>query len=180
MSVMLAIGIVVIGVLVGAVSGVVGIGGGIIVIPVLMMAFGFSQAKANGTSLAMLLPPIGIFAVLSYWRAGNVDLRFAMWLAAGFAVGAYVGGQLVNTGKIHPTGLRIAFAALLLFVASRLLFRSGGRAWVALQTVSLMTIYLGSYAALRLLGRNWSRQNPDWGALYRGRLREAVEYDYEI
>ena len=62
---------------IGTISGMVGIGGGVLVIPVLMFGFGFSQAKANGTSMAMLLPPIGVFAVLSYWRAGNIDFRFA-------------------------------------------------------------------------------------------------------
>jgi uncharacterized membrane protein YfcA len=155
---------------------VVGIGGGIVVIPVLMMGFGFSQAKANGTSLAMLLPPIGIFAVMSYWQAGNMDLRFAMLPA----IGAYFGGQLVNTGRINATGLRIVFAAFLLFVAARLLFRSSGRERAAFQTFCLMAIYLGSYAGLWLLGRKWSRPRRDLGALYRGKVREVVEYDCEI
>src|SRR5580765_8167162 len=80
-----------VGLLIGVLSGLVGIGGGILVIPVLMIGFAFSQAEANGTSLAMLLPPIGIFAVLTYSRAGYVNWRFALVLAAGFAPGAYLG-----------------------------------------------------------------------------------------
>src|SRR5437868_5790088 len=89
-----------IGLAIGIVSGMVGIGGGVLVIPVLMFGFGFSQARANGTSLAMLLPPIGIFAVLSYWRAGNIDWPFAAALAIGFAGGAFIGAKLVNNGQI--------------------------------------------------------------------------------
>ena len=80
--------ILLIGLLIGVVSGMVGIGGGVLVIPALMFGFGFSQARANGTSLAMLLPPIGAFAVMSYWRAGNVDWRFAGLLAVGLTAGA--------------------------------------------------------------------------------------------
>ena len=90
-----ALTLIFVGFAIGTFSGMVGIGGGILVIPVLMFYFGFSQARANGTSLAMLLPPIGIFAVLAYWRAGNIDWATAGLLAVGFACGAYVGARLV-------------------------------------------------------------------------------------
>ena len=168
------------GLAIGAVGGMVGIGGGVLVIPLLMAGFGFTQAKANGTSLAMLLPPIGVFAVVSYWRAGNVDLRYAGLLAVGFAAGAYVGARAVNGGWVNPTALRVAFAALLLFIAGRVLFRAGGQARSALETAGLMAAFLGAYAACRLLGRRWSRPTPDWGGVYRARVREPGEYDYEI
>ena len=62
------VALVLIGLCIGTISGMVGIGGGILVIPALMFFFGFSQAKANGTSMTMLLPPIGVFAVLVYHR----------------------------------------------------------------------------------------------------------------
>ena len=169
-----------VGAVIGVIGGALGIGGGVLVIPVLMTAFGFTQARANGTSVAMLLPPIGIFAVMAYWRAGNVDFRFALLLSAGFAVGAYGGARLVNSGAISPTALRVAFAVLLLYIASRLLFRGGGRARAALETTLLMGGYLASYASLRLLGRRWSRQRPDPAGLYTARVREAVDHDYEI
>ena len=70
MSVSTVMLVLLVGLLIGTVSGMVGIGGGVLVIPVLMFGFGFSHTKANGTSMAMLLPPIGVFAVLAYWRAG--------------------------------------------------------------------------------------------------------------
>ena len=158
----------------------VGIGGGVLVIPVLMLGFGFSQAKANGTSMAMLLPPIGLFAVLSYWRAGNIDFRFAAVLAVGFAAGAYAGATLVNTGRVSPIALRVLFAVLLLYVAGRMLFRSGGRAHAALETAALVIGFTATYAAMRLLGRHWSRSTPDWSAVYRQWRKEPLEHDYEI
>src|SRR5688500_13528976 len=172
--------LVLIGLAIGVVSGMIGIGGGVLVIPVLMLAFHFSQAKANGTSLAMLLPPIGVFAVIAYHRAGNVDWRYAAVLAAGFAVGAYLGAKLVNDGRINPTVLRVGFALLLVYSAGRLLFRPGGRAGAALATSLLVVAFGATYAVMRLLGRRWKRTAPDWAAVYRDKQREPFEYDYEI
>lgn len=168
-----------VGVLVGTISGMVGIGGGILVIPILMIAFGFSQAKANGTSLAMLLPPIGIFAVLAYGRADNIDWGYALLLAVGFAAGAYLGARLVNSRWINPVGLRILFSVLLLYVAGRMLFRTGGRARAALETTFLMGAFLVSYVVMRLLGQKLKRM-PNWPETYRKRQNEPFDYDYEI
>src|SRR4051794_28517023 len=139
----------------------VGIGGGVLVIPALMFLFAFSQAKANGTSLAMLLPPIGIFAVLTYSRAGNIDWPVAMLLAAGFACGAYFGAKLVNSGQIPESTIRILFSVLLLYVAARVLFRADGRALAALKTSVLMLSFLVTYTVMRLLGRKWAKA-PYW------------------
>jgi uncharacterized protein len=171
--------LVAIGFAIGVFSGMVGIGGGILVIPVLMFFFGFPQARANGTSLAMLLPPIGILAVLAYWRSGNVDWAYAGLLALGFALGAYVGARLVNGGWINPVALRITFAMLLLYCAGRILFRPGGRARAALETSLLVAAFAATYLVMRLLGRRW-RRVPEWGAIYREKQREPVVYDYEI
>src|SRR5882672_10514419 len=82
---------VLIGVVVGAISGVVGIGGGILFIPALIWFFHMNQVKAQGTSLGALLAPVGIFAFYEYYRKGNADLRIALLLAAGFVVGGYFG-----------------------------------------------------------------------------------------
>jgi uncharacterized membrane protein YfcA len=173
--------LVLVGLAIGTLSGMVGIGGGVLVIPVLMFFFGFPQARANGTSLAMLLPPIGIFAVLAYWRAGNIDWAYAALLAAGFAAGAHVGARLVNSGAINPVALRVTFALLLLYCAGRVLFRPGGRARAALETSLLVAGFAGTYVVMRLLGRRWS-EAPQWGAIYRQkqRLPTPLEYDYEI
>ena len=179
MTPLVIVSLVVIGVTVGIVSGMLGIGGAVIIIPILIYVFGFTQARANGTSLAMLLPPIGIFAVLVYHRAGNIDWHVAMLLAAGFAVGAYVGGVLVNSGKVPEVALRVGFAIMLLYVASRMLFRSDGRAMAALKTSALIASFVVTYVIMRLLGRRWKKA-PYWPAIYQDRVRLPTQHDYEI
>ncbi len=169
-----------IGFLIGAVSGMVGLGGGILVIPVLMFGFGFSQAKANGTSLAMLLPPIGILGVISYWRAGNVDLRFAGLMAAGFVAGVYFGARLVNGGWISPAAVRMLFAFLLIYVTSRLLFYPGGRARAAIETVLLFAVFAVPYALTEALGRHWDRMLHHAPAPYGEKRNHHAESDYQI
>src|SRR5262245_23144003 len=87
-------------VLLGAVAGVacglVGIGGGIVMVPVLVFFFGSSQHTAQGTTLAMMLPPIGLGAVMVYYRAGFVDLKTAGFLCVGFVLGGVLGARLAT------------------------------------------------------------------------------------
>jgi uncharacterized membrane protein YfcA len=173
------IALLLVGLAVGMISGMIGIGGGVVIIPILMLFFHFSQPKATGTSLAMLLPPIGIFAVLTYAQEGNIHWRFAGLLALGFMVGGYLGAWIVNRGWINPTAMRITFALFLIYVAGNLLFRPGGRARVAVETTLLVIGFAATYAAARLLGRKYLRM-PAWGEVYRGRLRHHVPYDFEI
>jgi uncharacterized membrane protein YfcA len=173
------VGLLFLGIGIGMISGMIGIGGGIMVIPALMLLFGFSQQKANGTSLAMILPPIGIFAVMSYHRAGNIDWSVAMLLAAGFAIGAYVGGELVRTGKVPDETLRILFALLLIYVTGRLLFRADRQAHAAIQTVAIAVAFGVTYLVLRLLGRKWSKA-PYYPSIYQDRLHRPLDQDYEI
>lgn len=88
-----------IGVLAGVAAGLFGLGGGIVLVPALIYLAGFSQHLATGTSLAVLLPPIGLAATLEYYRHGNVDVRAAIILAAGLFTGAWVGAFLANQMK---------------------------------------------------------------------------------
>jgi uncharacterized membrane protein YfcA len=165
---------------IGTFSGMLGIGGGIIAIPAMMMLLGFSQVKANGTTLAMMLPPIGLFAALAYSRAGNVDWKVAMLMSVGFAVGAYVGALFIEKGWIHPTALRILFAMLLLYVAARLLFRPGGRSMAALETSLLMFGFGGTSLVMRVFSHWLARSPGRWGDHYRRRHRPTPVDDYEI
>ena len=87
------IGLLLLGVAAGIAGGLVGIGGGIIVIPALVYLFQFSQHRAQGTTLAMLVPPIGILAAWAYYRNGLVDIRAALLLCSGFLVGGFVGAR---------------------------------------------------------------------------------------
>src|SRR5512147_1469402 len=90
---------VVIGVLGGVASGLFGVGGGIVIVPALIYWAGFSQHRATGTSLAVLLLPIGLAATIEYYRNGNVDLRAAVILAATMFIGAWGGAFLANQMK---------------------------------------------------------------------------------
>ena len=83
------VGFLLVGAFAGAVSGMFGIGGGVFVIPAMVYLFGFSQKTATGTSLGMLLPPIGILAFLQFYKAGHVSVPAAVLLIAGFLAGSY-------------------------------------------------------------------------------------------
>ena len=84
------LGFLLVGAFTGAVSGMFGIGGGVFVIPAMVYLFGFSQKTATGTSLAMLLPPIGILAFLQFYKAGHVSVPAAVLLIAGFLAGSWL------------------------------------------------------------------------------------------
>jgi uncharacterized membrane protein YfcA len=109
-----------VGLLVGVFSGVVGIGGGILFVPALVWLAGMSQHKAQGTSLGALLAPVGIFAFLEYYRKGNADLKVALLLAVGFLIGGYFGAA--GAQHIPDLWLRRIFAVTMIAVGGKLLF----------------------------------------------------------
>ncbi|CAG1003329.1 hypothetical protein GPROT1_04107 [Gammaproteobacteria bacterium] len=109
-----------VGLAAGVLSGLVGIGGGIIVVPALVYLFGFSQHQAQGTTLAMMVPPIGILAVWAYWSQGQVDIKAAALLCAGFIVGGYLGGKAAVS--LSTPALTKAFGLVLLAVSLKMLF----------------------------------------------------------
>jgi uncharacterized protein len=111
------------GLLVGALSGIVGIGGGIMIIPALVYFFHMSQHKAQGTSLAALLAPIGALAFWEYYKAGNVDLKAGLLIALGFLVGGYFGG--VWAQHLPEVVLRRVFGTLLAIIGIQLLLSRG-------------------------------------------------------
>ena len=108
------------GVVVGVISGIVGIGGGIVIVPALVLITGMTQHRAQGTSLAVLLAPAGILAVYEYWKAGDVDIRIALLLAAGFVIGGYFGGRFAQ--YIPDLMLKRIFAVVLIVVGAKMLF----------------------------------------------------------
>jgi hypothetical protein len=111
---------VLVGVVVGVFSGVVGIGGGILFVPALVWLVGMDQHRAQGTSLGALLAPVGLFAFLEYYRSGNADIRVAALLAVGFLVGAYFGA--VWAQAIPEVLLRRIFAVMLVAVGAYMFF----------------------------------------------------------
>jgi uncharacterized protein len=108
-----------IGIVTGAMAGMLGIGGAIIMIPALVFFMGFSQQMAQGTSLAVMLPPIGIIAAYNYFKAGQVNIKYALILAACFLVGSYFGSKLAL--NLPQAALKKIFGVLLLLVAARML-----------------------------------------------------------
>lgn len=109
-----------VGLVVGMVSGVVGIGGGILFVPALIWLLGMSQHKAQGTSIGALLLPVGLFAFIEYYREGNADIRVAALLAAGFLAGAYFGA--VGAQHIPELWLRRVFAVTLVAIGAKMFF----------------------------------------------------------
>ncbi|HTY35768.1 MAG TPA: sulfite exporter TauE/SafE family protein [Bacteroidota bacterium] len=101
------------GLVAGALSGLIGIGGGIIIVPALVFLFGMTQHHAQGTTLALLIPPIGLLAALTYYKAGYVDVRVAVLIAIGFFAGSYLGAK-ISTGVTDAALGRIFGVALIL------------------------------------------------------------------
>lgn len=114
-----SITLIIVGVLAGMLGGLVGIGGGIIIVPALVYIFGLSQHKAQGTTLALLVPPIGILAAIEYYRRGDVDLRMALLLCVGFVVGSYLGARFAGT--LSNDALRRVFGVVMLVMSLKLI-----------------------------------------------------------
>jgi len=111
--------LIIIGIASGLLSGLFGIGGAIIVIPALIFIVGLSQHEAQGTSLAFMVPPVGILATWNYWKAGQVNWKMALVLSLTFVVGAYLGSQF--SLNIPDRTLRRLFAALMILMAIKLI-----------------------------------------------------------
>jgi uncharacterized membrane protein YfcA len=107
-----------IGLATGALSGLIGLGGGVFIVPALVYLFRMSQHQAQGTSLATLLLPIGLFGFVEYYRQGHVDLRIAALIAAGFVIGVYGGARWAQA--LPELTLRRVFATVLVAVAVRM------------------------------------------------------------
>lgn len=120
MSVSTVLIILVIGTITGVMAGMLGIGGGLVVIPALVMVMGMSQQAAQGTSLAMMLPPIGILAAYNYYKAGHVDIKIALFLAIAFIAGSYFGSKLAI--RLPQDLMKKIFGIFLLLVAIKMLF----------------------------------------------------------
>ena len=109
----------IIGLIAGIFSGSLGVGGAIIVIPALVFFLGLSQHQAQGTSLAFMIPPVTLLAVINYWKQGYVNWKFALILALMFFIGAYIGSTI--SVNIPEKLLKKLFGALLLFVAVKMM-----------------------------------------------------------
>jgi len=109
------------GVAAGVFSGLVGIGGGILIVPVLVFVFGLSQHQAQGTTLALLVPPIGLLGAWTYFKHGYVDVRMALFIAAGFFLGSLIGARF--SVSLPDGALARIFGGAVIVIGAKLLLQ---------------------------------------------------------
>ena len=117
------------GIFVGVFSGVMGLGGGAVMIPIMVLVLGLTQPQAHGMSLAVMIPPVTIPAVIKYYREGAItrpDLLMALMISAGFAAGSFFGAWIATS--LPKEGLKLVFGFLLVYVAGYTIFSYFGRA----------------------------------------------------
>ena len=111
--------LILVGLAAGALSGMIGIGGGIIIVPALVYVLGFSQLQAQGTSLGLLLLPVGILAVMNYYKEGYIDVKVVAIMCVAFIIGGWLGSKL--SLSIPQETVKKIFAVLLLLIAGKML-----------------------------------------------------------
>lgn len=109
-----------VGIAAGILGGMVGIGGGIIIVPALVYFLGFSQLNAQGTSLALIMFPVGILGVLQYYKQGHVDFNVVLIIAIGFVAGSFLGSRI--SLSLPQETVRRIFALLMIIIAIKMLF----------------------------------------------------------
>ena len=119
MTIQVVLLLLLIGLAAGILSGLVGVGGGIIVVPALVFALGFTQQQAQGTSLGLLLLPIGIFAVINYYKQGYIDIRVVVIMSIAFIIGAYLGSKFALT--LPEKTVKRIFAIVLFWAGIKML-----------------------------------------------------------
>ena len=120
MNVQVILWLMVIGLMAGILSGVIGIGGGIVMVPLLALLLGFTQHEAQGTSLAAMLPPVTLLAVLNYYKAGHVNWKYALIISATFIIGGYLGSRFAI--NVDQKMLKKIFGVIMLLVAFKMIF----------------------------------------------------------
>ncbi len=120
MTIQTIILLLIIGLVAGILSGLVGVGGGIVVVPALIYLLAFSQQQAQGTSLGLLLLPVGILAVINYYKQGDIDIKVVLIMAVTFTIGGWIGSKLALT--ISQTTVKKVFGIFLACVAIKMIF----------------------------------------------------------
>lgn len=120
MDIQMMLLIILVGVAAGILGGLVGVGGGIIIVPALVYLLGFSQKTAQGTSLGLIMLPVGILGVLQYYKQGHVDVKVVALLAIGFFIGSYFGSKVAL--RLPQDTVKKIFAILMIVIAIKMLF----------------------------------------------------------
>ncbi|MFZ2783083.1 MAG: sulfite exporter TauE/SafE family protein [Sediminibacterium sp.] len=112
--------LVVVGLVAGFLSGLIGIGGGVIIVPALVLFLGFTQKEAQGTSLGILLLPVGILAVIQYYKQGYMNVNYVLIVAAAFVFGGFLGSKLAL--GLSDAKMKKIFAIIMMLIAIKMLF----------------------------------------------------------
>lgn len=120
MSIAFIVGILVVGLLAGFMSSLIGIGGGIVIVPMLVLLFGLNQKEAQGTSLLMLSLPVALIGAYNYYKNGYANWKIALMLAATFVIGGYLGSKVVL--NMDMTVVKKVFAVFMIVIAIKYLF----------------------------------------------------------
>jgi len=145
--------LIVFGVIVGVFSGLMGLGGGAVMIPIMVLAIGLDQAKAHGMSLMVMIPPVALPAVLGYFQRGTLekgDIWMAMWIAIGLFCGSYFGSQIAVAIAKHKGMLATVFGLLLVYVA---MYTALGKGNIARSV--LLSLVVTLVAAGVVFGTKW-------------------------
>jgi uncharacterized membrane protein YfcA len=117
--------LVLVGLLAGALSGFVGVGGGIIIVPAMIYFMNMNQMQAQGVSLALLMLPVGVLGVMNYYKAGHIQFNYVLIMAIGFVLGNYFGSKYAMRVPEHK--IKFLFSLLMLYVAVQMLWKSGAK-----------------------------------------------------
>jgi uncharacterized protein len=112
--------LIIIGLVAGFLGGMLGLGGAIILIPAMVLFLAMDQRMAQGTTMAIMLPPIGLFAAYNYYKAGFVNIRYALVIAVVFMIGGYLGSKLAL--NLPVSVLKKIFAVMLTLIAAKMVF----------------------------------------------------------
>jgi uncharacterized membrane protein YfcA len=155
-----------IGLAVGMVSGMLGIGGGVLMLPALVWICGLKPSTAAGTTLAVLVVPVVLPAAYEYYMSGHLDLRAACWIAVAFSAGGYLGAVLRHQRVVPEEVLRVAFGLIMIYIAFSMILSSDPNAAKAAAGVGAAGIAWLTFLGLRMLGRR---------ALSRAKLQDQIQ-----
>jgi uncharacterized membrane protein YfcA len=160
------VGYLLIGLVVGVVSGAVGIGGGVLMLPALMWFCHMPPQRAAGTTLAVLVVPVVLPAAYHYWVEGHVDLKAAFWIALALAIGGFTGAALRNNQVLPENALRLGLGLLMMYIAMNLIVAADNEAVKAAAGITAVILAWFAYLGLRMLGKR---------ALAKPQLREQIQ-----
>lgn len=114
--------LILIGIFAGVLGGFVGVGGGIIIVPALVYFLGLTEHQAIGTSIAVMLPPIGIMAAMNFYRSGDLNINYALVIAAAFIIGGYFGSKMSLALRDSVHIVKLIFGLVMLYASLRLIY----------------------------------------------------------